>query len=135
MTKKSEIGILILRLVLGITFLIHGLDKFQSGIGNIAGWFESVGLPGFLAYIIATIETVGGLAVILGLGTRIVSFLFILVLAGAIITVKIAVGFTGNGQMAGYELDLALLAIAVHLAINGSSLYSVDALLRKKDSI
>ncbi|MED0669664.1 DoxX family protein [Aneurinibacillus aneurinilyticus] len=135
MTKKSEIGILILRLVLGITFLIHGLDKFQSGIGNIAGWFESIGLPGFLAYIIATIETVGGLAVILGLGTRIVSFLFILVLAGAIITVKIAVGFTGNGQMAGYELDLALLAIAVHLAINGSSLYSVDALLREKDSI
>ncbi|ERI07475.1 DoxX family protein [Aneurinibacillus aneurinilyticus] len=135
MTKQSEIGILILRLVIGITFLIHGLDKFQSGIGNIAGWFESIGLPGFLAYIVATIETVGGIAVILGLGTRIVSFLFILVLAGAIITVKSAVGFTGNGQMAGYELDLALLAIAVHLAINGSSLYSVDALLRKKDSI
>ncbi|MED4731040.1 DoxX family protein [Aneurinibacillus migulanus] len=132
MTKQSEIGILILRLVIGITFLIHGLDKFQSGIGNIAGWFESIGLPGFLAYIVATIETVGGIAVILGLGTRIVSFLFILVLAGAIITVKSAVGFTGNGQMAGYELDLALLAIAVHLAINGSSLYSVDALLRKK---
>ncbi|CEH30343.1 oxidoreductase [Aneurinibacillus migulanus] len=132
MTKQSEIGTLILRLVIGITFLIHGLDKFQSGIGNIAGWFESIGLPGFLAYIVATIETVGGIAVILGLGTRIVSFLFILVLAGAIITVKSAVGFTGNGQMAGYELDLALLAIAVHLAINGSSLYSVDALLRKK---
>lgn len=132
MTKQSEIGTLILRFVIGITFLIHGLDKFQSGIGNIAGWFESIGLPGFLAYIVATIETVGGIAVILGLGTRIVSFLFILVLAGAIITVKSAVGFTGNGQMAGYELDLALLAIAVHLAINGSSLYSVDALLRKK---
>ena len=45
---KNEVGSVILRIVLGITFFIHGLDKFQAGIGNIAGYFDSLGIPGFL---------------------------------------------------------------------------------------
>jgi putative oxidoreductase len=132
MTKKYEVGALILRLVLGISFFIHGLSKFQGGIGNIVGFFESVGIPGFMAYVVAIIELVGGIAMILGLGTRIVAVLFVFVMVGAIITVKAAVGFMGNGQMAGYELDLAFLAISLYLAINGSKLYSLDSLFGKK---
>ncbi|GAA3326988.1 hypothetical protein GCM10020331_065160 [Ectobacillus funiculus] len=60
---------------------------------NIAGWFESIGLPGALAYVVAFVEMVGGLAVVIGLGTRIVSVLLSLVMIGAIIKVKLAVGF------------------------------------------
>jgi putative oxidoreductase len=132
MITKYEVGALILRLVLGITFFIHGLAKFQGGIGNIAGWFGSMGLPGFLAYAVAAIELVGGIALILGLGTRIISVLLVLVMLGAIIKVKLAVGFMGNGKMAGYELDLALLAMAVYLGINGSQLLSLQTLFGSK---
>lgn len=136
MFKKYEIGTLILRVVLGLTFFIHGLAKFQGGIGNTAGWFDSIGIPGFMAYIVALIETVGGIAMILGLGTRVVSILFAIVLLGAILTVKLAAGFIGNGQMAGYELDLLLIAISIFLAINGSKMYSIDsAFFKEKEAV
>ena len=55
---------------------MHGLTKFQSGIDNIAGWFTSIGLPGGLAYGVATVELVGGLLLILGLGVRYIGLLF-----------------------------------------------------------
>ena len=57
--------------VLGITFFIHGLAKFQGGIENTVGWFASIGL-GALAYAVASIELVGGILLIIGLGSRIV---------------------------------------------------------------
>lgn len=53
---------------------------------------------------------------------------------GAILKVKLSLGLLGNGQMAGYESDLTLLAMAVYLAINGSKLFSVSRLIFKKDS-
>lgn len=129
--KNFELGTLILRVVLGITFFVHGLVKFQGGIENTAGWFASIGIPGGMAYVVALIELVGGIALVIGLGTRIVSALLSLVMVGAIIKVKFAVGFLGNGQMAGYELDLAFLAMGVFLAINGSKLLSLDQILFK----
>lgn len=89
-----------------------------------------------MAYIVALIETVGGIAMILGLGTRVVSILFAIVLLGAILPVKLAAGFIGNGQMAGFELDLLLLAISIFLAINGSKKYSIDsAFFKEKDAV
>jgi putative oxidoreductase len=132
MENRIEVGTLILRVVLGISFFIHGLSKFQGGIENTVGWFDSIGIPGFVAYAVATIELVGGILLVIGLGTKIVSALLSLIMVGAIVKVKFAVGFLGNGQMAGYELDLAFLAMAIFLAINGSSLLSIDQLFSRK---
>ncbi|WP_209123864.1 DoxX family protein [Alkalihalobacillus sp. BA299] len=137
MEKKYEWSLLILRVVLGLSFFVHGLDKFQSGIGNIAGWFGSIGLPEFLAYVVATIELVGGIALILGLGTRVIASLFALLMLGAFITVKLPIGFLGNGQMAGYELDLAFFTMSVALILSGSHLYALDQKIftnNKKDN-
>lgn len=129
MLKNKEIGTTILRVFLGITFLVHGVSKFQGGIENTVGFFESLGLPGFTAYLVAVIELVGGIAMILGVGTRVVSILFAAVLAVATIKVKLAGGFLGNGQMAGYELDLALMVIAIYLALTNKSLFALDNVL------
>ena len=52
----------------------------------------------------------------------------------SVIKVKLAIGLLGNGQMAGYELDLAFLAMAVYLVINGSKLFSVSKIITKRDS-
>ncbi|WHY86548.1 DoxX family protein [Neobacillus novalis] len=134
MMLKNEIGALILRVTLGALFLIHGIVKFQGGIENIVGWFESMGLPGFMAYGVALIEIVGGVALIIGVATRLISALFALLMIGATLKVKLAVGLLGNGQMAGYELDLAFLAMAVFLVINGSKLLSVSQLIFHKGS-
>jgi putative oxidoreductase len=126
MINKHEAAATLLRVVLGVTFLIHGAAKFQGGIENTVGFFESLGLPGFTAYVVALIELVGGLAMVLGVGTRIISVLFAIVLAVAIVKVKLAGGFLGNGQMAGYELDFALLAVSIFLAITNKSLFALD---------
>jgi len=67
---------------------------------------------------------------ILGIGTRIVAALFAVVMLGAIFTVKLSVGFAGNGQMAGYELDLAFLAMSIYLLLNGSDKLSLQAVLK-----
>ena len=131
---KNEIGALILRVTLGAIFFIHGVVKFQGGIENTAGWFESLGLPGATAYGVALLEIIGGILLIIGLATRLVSTLFAVLMIGATLKVKLAIGFLGNGQMAGYELDLAFLAIAVYLVINGSKLLSVSQLIFQKDS-
>jgi putative oxidoreductase len=135
MIKSNEIGSTLLRVFLGATFLIHGAAKFQGGIENTVGFFESLGLPGFSAYLIALIELVGGLAMILGVGTRFVSLLFAIVMAGAMIKVKVAGGFLGNGQMAGYELDLALMMISIYLAMTNKSLFALDNVLFQSKNV
>lgn len=133
MAVKNEVVTTILRVFLGATFLIHGLAKFQGGIENTVGFFESLGIPGFAAYVVALIELIGGIAVILGIGTRVISILFAIVLAVAIVKVKIAVGFLGNGQMAGYELDLALMAISIYLAASKKSVLALDNVLFRSE--
>ncbi|MBP2079846.1 DoxX family protein [Oceanobacillus polygoni] len=125
---KNEVGSVILRIVLGITFFIHGLDKFQAGIGNIAGYFDSLGIPGFLAYIVALIELVGGIALILGIGTKIISALIAIIMLGAIFTAKLSLGF-----LDGYELDTALLAISIYLILADRTPFSLDHQIAAKN--
>ncbi|GAA0450759.1 DoxX family protein [Alkalibacillus silvisoli] len=57
---------MILRVILGIVFLVHGLDKFQTGLDQVSMWFSSLGLPGILAYIVAWVEVLGGIMLIVG---------------------------------------------------------------------
>jgi len=124
--NRNEIGKVILRAVLGLTFFIHGFSKFQGGISNIVSFFDSLGIPGFVAYIVATIELLGGIALILGIGTRIVALLFVLIMLGAIFTTKLSAGFLGNGQMAGYELELVLLAVSIYFVLAEKTRFSIS---------
>lgn len=124
--NKNELSILFLRVFLGVSFYIHGLAKFKKGLANTAEHFESLGLPEYLAYAVAYIELFGGIALVFGLGSRIVSALFGIIMIGAILTVKLSAGFLG-----GYELDLAYLIIAILIAVNGSKLFALDQLLFK----
>ena len=127
MNKNVEIGSLIMRLVLGFTFLVHGFQKWQGGIENTVGFFDSLGIPGFMAYIVATIELVGGVLIILGLATRVVAALFVAVMLGAIFTAKLKSGFVG-----GFEFDIALIAMSAHLFLAGSLLLIKWYLKREK---
>lgn len=133
MERKNEVVSTILRVFLGATFFIHGLSKFQGGIENTVGFFESLGLPGFTAYMVALIEVIGGIGIVLGVGTRIIAILFAIVLAVAVVKVKLAAGFLGNGQMAGYELDLALFVISIYLATTNKSLFALDNVLFRSE--
>jgi putative oxidoreductase len=121
MFKNEQMGSFIVRLVLGFTFFAHGLMKFQMGIGHTVGFFEKMGLPGFLAYAVGGVEIVGGICLLLGLGTRIFSAIFVVDMLGAIFTAKWGKGFVG-----GYEFELALLAMSLQLFLTRNSFLSLD---------
>lgn len=120
MSRNTEIALLVIRVTLGVVFFAHGLQKVQ-GIEGIVGFFGKLGLPGFMAYAVAGIELLGGIALILGLGTRIVSGLFIMIMLGAIFKAKLSAGFLG-----GYELDFTLLGMSIGLLISGNKIWSLD---------
>ncbi|MDU0201832.1 MULTISPECIES: DoxX family protein [Paenibacillus] len=133
MTKTVLVS-MIMRVLMGIIFISHGIAKFQMGLSNVEGWFSSIGIPGFLAYAVAGLELVGGIMLVAGLFTRYVSGLFVVMLIGAIITAKLSVGLLGNAQSPGYELDLGFLLISLYLVVADTSPLSVDRFIMRKHS-
>lgn len=114
-------GLFLLRVVLGIIFIAHGWAKV-SGMEGTIGFFASLGLPAFAAYVVAYVEFLGGIAVLLGVFSRIAAYLLAVTMVVAIFLVKIKAGFLG-----GYELDLILLASALVVAWSGAGPYSVSS--------
>jgi uncharacterized membrane protein YphA (DoxX/SURF4 family) len=120
---KADIGLLILRIGLGVTFLVHGIAKLNNMPGTEA-FFGSLGLHSSVAWLVALIETVGGAMLILGVWTMIPALLLVAVMIGALITTKIGKPFL-MGQNGGYEYDFVLLLSLLGLATLGSGTYSL----------
>jgi putative oxidoreductase len=125
--KKPEVGIFIIRLVLGTIFFAHGLKKVQSGVHGSADLFEKLGIYGWLAYPVVYIELIGGILIILGVGTRIAAALLTGVMFGAIFLVKLPYGLVG-----GFEFPLALAAMSLLLVFNPSHYLSLEKLLYRR---
>jgi len=121
MIRQYAWGLLILRLCLGFNFMLHGFSKFSGGIENSARWFDSLGLPGILAYGVALLEVLGGFGLMAGLFTRFLGALYIIVMIVAIYKVRYV-----SGYLNGFELETTFLAISLALVVSGGGLYSVD---------
>lgn len=128
-----DTGLLILRLVLGLTMAAHGLNKFFGGgrIPGTARWFESIGMkPGTLhARIAALTETSAGLGLAAGLLTPISAAGFVALMLVAAWTVHRPNGFFIVKEGWEYNLVLALSAVAV--ATIGAGRFSLDWLIFK----
>lgn len=125
MSKRYyEWSMVILRVVVGVIFLAHGIQKFQAIEGMIQ-FFGSIGLPSFMVYAVATLEAVGGAFLILGLFTRMSALGLGLVMLGAIFKAKLGMGFIN-----GYEFDLMLLASSVSLVLSGSHSFALGNLFK-----
>ncbi len=83
--SNTDYAALLLRVSMGIMLLAHGLllKVMTFGIPGTVGFFQSIGYPGFLAYVVILAEILGGLALIAGLYTRWVSLALLPVLLGA----------------------------------------------------
>jgi len=123
-----DLAPLILRLVLGLIFIVHGYHKFfgemERFIGTVTG---RLGMPLFMAYVAAFSEFGGGILLVLGLFTRWAA-LFI----SGVMVVAITKIHWHQGLVKGYELPLSLLAGAVTLMILGGGWLSVDKLTKKE---
>ena len=126
-----DVGLLILRLVLGLTLAAHGLNKFFGGgrIPGTARWFESIGMkPGrFHATVAATTETAAGLGLAAGLLTPIPAAGFVSLMLVAAWTVHRPNGFFIVKE--GWEYNLVLAACAVAVATLGPGRLSLDYLI------
>ena len=127
MNTVFDYGLLPIRIIAGLTFIAHGLPKFFDVSGGY-GFFESVNLPPELFVPIALLEVVGGLAILLGILTRIASALLIIEMLGAILLVKLSKGFIG-----GYEFELLLISIFISLVILGPGKISIENYILKRE--
>ncbi|MBS9373519.1 DoxX family protein [Rhodococcus sp. B50] len=128
-----DIGILIARLVLGVIFLVHGLQKFNTwGYEGTKAGFEGMGVPApaISAFVATWIEILGGLALILGVLVPVFGVLLFLLMLGAFFIVHVENGiYVGDG---GFELVAALGAGALLLAAVGAGAFSIDRVLARK---
>ncbi|WP_079911260.1 DoxX family protein [Paenibacillus sp. 32352] len=129
------LGLLIVRLVIGLTFAGHGAQKLFGWFGGYGpkgtgGWMESVGIkPGVLMAVLSGLmELIGGLLFAAGLFTEVGAALIVLTMLGAIVKVHGKNGYWATSN--GYEYNLMLIAVAVGVALIGAGAYSLDALIR-----
>ena len=124
--RRLALGMTILRIVVGIVFVVHGAQKlFVFGIGGVTGAFAQmhIPLPMIAAPVVAIVEFVGGIALVVGLFTRVAAILLAIDMVGAIVFVH---GRNGFFLPMGFEYALTLLAVFVALAVAGPGEYSVD---------
>lgn len=127
MTKFSnaEYAATVLRVSTGVLFLAHGLLKVNVfTVAGTVGYFESLGLPGFFAYLTIFAELAGGAALIMGLATRLAALGLIPVLLGAT-WVHSANGWLFSGEGGGWEFPLYWAFVLGAIALLGSGAYAL----------
>ena len=118
--KTAPYAILALRLTTGGLFLYHGLVKLLVFTpAGTAGYFASIGLPGALGYLTMLAEIAGGLALILGLRTRIVSAALVPLLLGAAYFGHGSAGFGWSNPNGGWEYPVMWAIVQAALAALG----------------
>nr|WP_314087707.1 DoxX family protein [uncultured Shinella sp.] len=121
-------GVTLLRVSLGVMYLAHSvvLKLLTFGLAGTAGYFTSIGLPGWLAYLTFAAEAAGGLMLVLGIQARWVALPLIPALAGAIIWVHGANGWVFNAPGGGWEYPLYLIVLSIAQALLGYGHYALS---------
>lgn len=131
-SATADYGIALLRIALGAMFLSHGLLKFLVfTLPGTAGFFASVGVPGFLAYVVAPAEVLAGIALLVGFQTRIVAALTVPILLGAA-SVHFGNGWVFSAPKGGWEYPVYLVIAAIAQSLLGSGAFSFDAYKRAR---
>lgn len=124
---NPDLAATLLRLTNGLLFVLHaGLKIFVFTPAGTVGFFQSIGLPGPLAYLVIAAELLGGIALILGFKTRLVSLGLIPILLGALFTVHLSKGFFFMNEGGGWEYLLFWIVALLVQALLGSGLYAIE---------
>lgn len=123
---------LVLRVATGLVFAMHGYQKLSGGVEGVAGFLGSLGfpLPGIFAIILIAVELLGGIALILGIGTRLAAKLAAIVALVTLLTVHVSKGFFVS--TGGYEFILLLLAASVSLMLTGPGKWALGDYFRRQ---
>ncbi|WP_413305485.1 DoxX family protein [Bacillus sp. 1P10SD] len=126
-----NLGLLIIRLVVGVLFIGHGAQKLFGwfggyGLKGTGGWFESIGMkPGVTMALFAGLaELIGGILFAVGFLTPLAALLIAGTMIMAIVKVHAPNGLWATSN--GYEYNLTLLAVAIGVALIGPGKYALD---------
>jgi putative oxidoreductase len=140
LATSSDVTLTLMRLVLGVVFFAHGAQKMLGWFGGYGfhgtmGFFEHLGLPAPVVFLIICTEFFGGLGLIVGLLTRIAALGIGVEMIGAIFIVHLPNGFFmnwyGNQKGEGFEYHLLVIALAATLLLRGAGKFSIDHALSK----
>lgn len=122
----SEYGATVLRIALGVIYLAHGayLKGVVFTLPGTAQFFESIGLPAVLAYLVFTAETLGGFALILGFRTRLVATALVPIALGAA-WAHHGAGWLFTNQGGGWEYPAFLAVATATQALLGDGAFAV----------
>ena len=130
--RTQRFALTVLRIFSGVVFAAHGYQKlFTFGIAGVQGAFTKMGapLPMITGPLIGCLEFFGGLALVVGLLTRLFALGLVADMLGAIMLVHLANGFFAPK---GVEFVMMLGAAALTLVIGGAGAYSIDDIIARK---
>ena len=133
--RQANVALTVLRVIAGATFIAHGAQKlFVFGFAGVSGAFAQMGVPaaGVMGPFIALLEFFGGIALVLGLLTRLASLGLAFDMLGAIMLVH---GKNGFFLPQGFEFVLALFAMSTTLMLTGAGDFSLDGLIGRRKGL
>lgn len=146
----SHYAPLVLRLMMGVGFLYHGVPKLLStgGHAGFVGMLGMIGIPapGVMAWVVGLVEVLGALALLAGVATTVSGVLLIVNMLVAMFLVHAPSGFnfinvTGMTEagpqfgLPGYEVNLLYIASLVALVLGGPGAYSVEGMRRASQGV
>lgn len=125
--RNAELAAALLRISLGVMYITHSLvlKFFTYGLANTAAYFGSLGLPDWLAYVVFAMELIGGLLLVLGIGTRAVVLALSPILIGAV-WVHAGNGWVFTSSNGGWEYPAYLLILSGAQFLLGDGAYSLS---------
>lgn len=132
-SNNAAYAALVLRVALGTMFIAHALLKVLvfTPEGTV-GFFASLGVPGWFAYPVMFAELAGGMMLVAGIQTRVVSLALVPVLLGSIVLVHGSNGWLYTNEHGGWEYSAFLIAASLSLALLGDGAYSARNLLARR---
>lgn len=124
--SQVSYAIALLRISLGVMFIAHSviLKGVIYGLDGTAGYFESIGLPAGLAYLVFSMEAVGGVLLVLGVATRWTSLALLPILVGAV-WAHAGNGWVFSNANGGWEYPLYLVVLCSAQALLGSGAFAL----------
>lgn len=132
--QQAAYAALILRVSLGVMYVAHSLvlKHYTYTLAGTVQFFGSLGLPAALAYATFWAELVGGVALVLGTGTRSVALLLIPILVGAL-WVHAGNGWVFSAANGGWEYPLFLIVVSFVAALLGDGKYALANVIRNRN--
>ncbi|MCC7427701.1 MAG: DoxX family protein [Alphaproteobacteria bacterium] len=125
-TRLAPYAALILRVSMGLLFIAHGLylKVFVFGMAGTVGFFGSIGYPPSFAWLVMLAETLGGIALVLGFHTRLVSLALVPIMLGALM-VHLPNGWLFSAPNGGFEYPLFWTAALLVQAMLGGGAHAL----------